>query len=146
MLLGEIARRNSRRYPTKTAVIHDGTDITWAQLDDRANRLGNYLLGCGLRPGDAVAIAAQNTLQWPEIAYGLAKSGLVLVPLNIRLTAAEVSYIVADAGCRAARGIGAASKPCAAPSAPPPNSASNTSPSSPSAPKTGCGRLAKCAS
>jgi acyl-CoA synthetase (AMP-forming)/AMP-acid ligase II len=102
MLLGEIARRNGRRYPTKTAVIHDGVDITWAQLDDRANRLGNYLLGCGLRPGDAVAIAAQNTLQWPEMAYGLAKSGLVLVPLNIRLTAAEVSYIVADAGCRAA--------------------------------------------
>jgi len=102
MLIGDISRRNARRYPSKVAVIDAGRRLTWAAVDERANRLATYLLGEGLGPGDRVAVCLRNTGEWPEITYGLAKAGLVLVPINIRLTPPEIRFIVEDAGCRAA--------------------------------------------
>jgi acyl-CoA synthetase (AMP-forming)/AMP-acid ligase II len=102
MLIGDISRRNARRYPSKVAVIDAGRRLTWAAVDERANRLATYLLGEGLGPGDRVAVCVRNTGEWPEITYGLAKAGLVLVPINIRLTPPEIRFIVEDAGCRAA--------------------------------------------
>jgi acyl-CoA synthetase (AMP-forming)/AMP-acid ligase II len=102
MLIGDISRRNARRYPHKPAVIFGDAELTWAALDDRANRLATYLLDQGLRPGDRIAVLARNTLEWPEITFGLAKAGLVLVPVNVRLAADEATYILEDAGCRAA--------------------------------------------
>ena len=102
MLIGDIARRNGQRVPTKTAVVHEGTELSWSALDERANRLATYLLGQGLQPGDRVAVASRNTLEWPEITFALAKAGLALVPVNVRLTAGEAAYIAEDSGCRGA--------------------------------------------
>lgn len=102
MLIGDISRHNARRYPSKLAVISGDTRLTWAALDERANRLATYLLSRGLVQGDRVAVCVRNTAEWPEITYGLAKAGLVLVPLNIRLAPAEMEFIVGDSGCTAA--------------------------------------------
>jgi acyl-CoA synthetase (AMP-forming)/AMP-acid ligase II len=102
MLIGDISRRNARRYPHKTAVVFGDTELAWAALDERANRLATYLLGRGLRPGERVAVLARNTLEWPEIIFGLAKAGLVVVPVNVRLAAEEVAYVLEDSGCRGA--------------------------------------------
>jgi acyl-CoA synthetase (AMP-forming)/AMP-acid ligase II len=101
MLVGDVPRRNGRRYPTKTAVVSGGTSLTWAAVDERANRLATSLLAQGLEPGDRVAICARNTAEWPELVFGLAKAGLVAVPLNIRLSAPEIAHILADSGARA---------------------------------------------
>ena len=100
MLIGDISRHNGRRYPAKTAVISEGRQLSWGAVDERANRLATYLQSTGLKKGDRVAVCARNTLEWPEITYGLAKAGLVLVPVNIRLTPSEIEYIVEDSGCR----------------------------------------------
>ena len=102
MLIGDISRHNARRYPSKTAVIYGDRQLSWAAVDERANRLATYLLQAGLTQGDRVAVCARNTAEWPEITYGLAKAGLVLVPVNIRLTPSETEFIVTDSGCRAA--------------------------------------------
>jgi acyl-CoA synthetase (AMP-forming)/AMP-acid ligase II len=104
MLIGDISRRNARRYPTKTAVVFEGNELSWRGLDGRANRLGSYLLAQGLNKGDRVAIVARNTGEWPEITYGLAKAGLVLVPINARLSGAEAKYIAEDSGASAVIG------------------------------------------
>jgi acyl-CoA synthetase (AMP-forming)/AMP-acid ligase II len=102
MLIGDISRNNARRYPTKTAVISGDTVLTWQAVDERANRLATFMLSRGLTKGDRVAVCVRNTAEWPEITYGLAKAGLVLVPLNIRLTATEMQFIAEDSGCKAA--------------------------------------------
>jgi len=102
MLIGDITRRNARRFPTKAAVINDGREISWAALDERANRLATYMMAQGLVPGDRVAVCSRNTLEWPEITFGLAKAGLVVVPVNIRLSAPEIEFMAADADFRAA--------------------------------------------
>lgn len=101
MLVGDIARLNARRYPGKPAVVSGGTTLTWAAVDERANRLGTALLAAGLRTGDRVAVCARNTAEWPEIVFGLAKAGLVTVPVNVRLSAPEIAHVLADSGARA---------------------------------------------
>jgi acyl-CoA synthetase (AMP-forming)/AMP-acid ligase II len=102
MLIGDISRHNARRYPSKTAVVYGDRRLTWAAVDERANRLGTYLLGRGLAKGDRVAVCVRNSGEWPEITYGLAKAGLVLVPINTRLTPPEIQFIVEDSDCRGA--------------------------------------------
>src|SRR6202000_1903599 len=102
MLIGAVARPTGRRYPAKTAVISEGRQLSWGAVSERATRLATSLQSTGLKKADRVAVCARNTLEWPEITYGLAKAGLVLVPVNIRLTPAEIQYIVEDSGCVAA--------------------------------------------
>ena len=102
MLIGDISRRNARRYPNKPAIIYNDKEISWAALDERANRLGTYMLSRGLHKGDRVAVFARNIGHWAEITYGLAKAGLVLVPINARVSASEASFMVGDSGARAA--------------------------------------------
>jgi acyl-CoA synthetase (AMP-forming)/AMP-acid ligase II len=63
-------------------------------------RLGNALLGLGLRKGDRVALLGYNCLEWMEMYVALARAGLVAVPINFRLVAAEIEYIVTHCEAR----------------------------------------------
>jgi long-chain acyl-CoA synthetase len=87
--------------PGATAVIDGDRRLTFAALDERASRLGNRLLAGGLKPGERVAVLLGNRLEYPEIAAGIAKAGLVMVPLNPRLTPSESRFILEHAGARA---------------------------------------------
>ncbi|MBM9459201.1 AMP-binding protein [Nocardioides sp. zg-536] len=80
--------------PAATAVIDGERTLTYAELDQRASRLANALTDLGLGRGDRVAVLLGNRLEYPEVAAGIAKAGLVMVPLNPRLTSAEARYIV----------------------------------------------------
>ena len=71
--------------------------MTFRQWNDRSCRLANALLGLGLAKGDRVAVLAYNCVEWLEIYAATAKAGLVAVPVNFRLIAPEIRYIVDDA-------------------------------------------------
>ena len=60
------------------------------------------MLGRGLSPGDRVLVIARNCIEWPEISFGLAKAGLIAVPVNIRLAPDELAHVRDDSGARAA--------------------------------------------
>jgi fatty-acyl-CoA synthase len=76
---------------------HTGQRFTYAQLNARANRLANFLRErLGVQPGDRVSILAQNSVAYFDLFYGLAKIGAIFAPLNWRLTARELTYIVND--------------------------------------------------
>ncbi|MFC5816667.1 class I adenylate-forming enzyme family protein [Nonomuraea harbinensis] len=94
-------REFARATPSATAVIDGERTLTYAALDERANRLACALLARGLTTGDRVAVLLGNRLEYPEIAAGVAKAGLVMVPLNPRLTAGEARYILEHSGSRA---------------------------------------------
>ena len=87
--------------PAATAVVDGARSLTYAALDERARRLGNVLLQAGLKPGERVAVLLGNRLEYPEIAAGIARVGMQMVPVNPRLTAPEVSYIIGHAETRA---------------------------------------------
>ncbi len=102
MLLGDISANNARRYPNKRALVDGDRVLSWAQVDERARRLANHLVGSGLSAGDRVLVIARNCIEWPEISFGLAKAGLVTAPVNVRLAADEVAHLRDDSGARGA--------------------------------------------
>ena len=87
--------------PDRVAVVDGDRSLTYAALDERASRLATALLGAGLRPGDHVAVLLGNRLEYPEVAAGLAKAGMPMVPLNPRLSASEARYILEHSESRA---------------------------------------------
>src|ERR1700712_2679253 len=99
-LIGDISTNNARRYPAERALVDADRELTWSQVDERARRLAGFLSGSGLAPGDRVMVIARNCLEWPEISFGLAKAGLIAVPVNIRLAPNEVAHVRADCGAR----------------------------------------------
>ncbi|MCY4004901.1 MAG: AMP-binding protein, partial [Rhodospirillales bacterium] len=97
---GEILRAHARLRPGATGARDLERTLTYAQWNTRACRLANALLGLGLAKGARVAVLSYNRLEWAEIYAAVAKAGLVAVPINFRLTAAEAAYIIKD--CEAA--------------------------------------------
>ena len=98
---GETLRAHARLRPGTTGVRDLERALTYAQWNARACRLANALLGLGLRKGDRVAVLSFNRLEWAEIYAAAAKAGLVAVPINFRLTAAEAANIIEDCGASA---------------------------------------------
>jgi acyl-CoA synthetase (AMP-forming)/AMP-acid ligase II len=101
MLVGDIATNNARRYPNKRALLDADRVHSWAQVDERARRLAGYLAARGLEPGDRVMVIARNCIEWPEISFGLAKAGLIAVPVNVRLAPDEMAHVRDDCDARA---------------------------------------------
>ena len=99
--VGQIVAAHARLQPDKIGARDSKRALTFAQWNERSNCLANALLGLGLVKGDRVAVLAYNCIEWLEIYVALAKAGLVAVPINFRLTAPEIEYIVANAEARA---------------------------------------------
>ena len=77
------------------------TRRTYAELDERSNRLAHALLGLGLRKPDVVAFLCNNRAEIAETYFALAKSGLVGIPLNYRLAPSEIVALMHAMGARA---------------------------------------------
>lgn len=80
--------------PDRTAVIFEGKRFSFNELNDRANRLANALAGLGIKNGDRVAILQVNCNQYVEAYYGVAKSGVIFVPLNFRAKKDELVHML----------------------------------------------------
>jgi fatty-acyl-CoA synthase len=101
LTVSEAVAAHARVRPDKVAVRDSRRSLTFAQWDERANRLGNGLLALGLSKGDRVALLAYNCAEWMELYVALARAGLVAVPVNFRLVGPEVLYIAQHCGARA---------------------------------------------
>jgi acyl-CoA synthetase (AMP-forming)/AMP-acid ligase II len=98
--LGEVLRHNARIYPDQVGARDLERAMTFREWNARSCRLANALIGLGLAKGDRVAVLAYNRVEWLEIYAAAAKAGLVAVPINFRLAAAEIRFIVEN--CEAA--------------------------------------------
>jgi acyl-CoA synthetase (AMP-forming)/AMP-acid ligase II len=85
------------RQPDQVALRYADRVTDYATFDRHANLIANGLLAMGLRPGDRVAYVGKNSDQAVELALGVARAGMVLVPVIWRLAPAEVAGILADA-------------------------------------------------
>lgn len=98
---GEAVSANARLYPDRFAAGDHSKAFTFAQLSDRSSRLANGLLGLGLKKEDRVGVLAYNRAEWIEIYAATSKSGIVMVPVNFRLVASEIAFILNDSGASA---------------------------------------------
>lgn len=98
---GQSVALGARLFPDRMGARDLERSMTFLQWNRRSCRLANALLGIGLAKGDRVAVLAYNCVEWMEIYAAGAKAGLVIVPINFRLKAAEIRYIAMDCGARA---------------------------------------------
>ncbi|WP_017755167.1 acyl-CoA synthetase [Calidifontibacillus oryziterrae] len=94
MDIGSYLSLNARKHPTKLAITCEGRDFTYEQFNDKVNQLANGLLAMGLEKGDKLALMMKNSDSYVFSFFAGAKIGAVVVPINFRLTATEVSYIL----------------------------------------------------
>lgn len=81
--------------------IQNGRSYTYAEMDERAARLGRWLQDRGVGRGDRVAILAYNGPEFFELEFAAGKTGAVMVPLNWRLAQPELEYILGDCAPKA---------------------------------------------
>jgi acyl-CoA synthetase (AMP-forming)/AMP-acid ligase II len=94
LTIADAVATHARLNPDKPGARDSRRSLTYAQWHERASRLAAGLLARGLKTGDRVAVLAYNCLEWMEIYVALARAGLVAVPLNFRLSAPELAYIL----------------------------------------------------
>lgn len=99
--------------PQKPAFVMAGSGLTisYGELDRRSRALAVLLRQSGLRPGDTVAIVSENRLEWGEMIWACARSGLDIAPVNfhlgdgeiaVMLEACQARVVISSAACRVA--------------------------------------------
>ena len=92
--------RSASVYSDKPAVVYNDTTYTYAEFDDRVNKLAGALRQAGVSKGDRVAFMLPNIPQMLEGHFGPMRLGSVLVAINIRLSAREIAYILNHSGSK----------------------------------------------
>ncbi len=92
--------RSAEAFPQRVAVVDGDRRLTWATLRERVRRLAVALQKHGIERGDRVAFLCLNTTELLEAHFGVPAAGAVLVAINTRLTADEISYILGHSGAR----------------------------------------------
>ncbi|GID30771.1 acyl-CoA synthetase [Paractinoplanes brasiliensis] len=96
--LGAWPARRAAISPGRTALVFEGRRITYAELHDRVTRLAGRLREAGVDRGDRVAYLGPNHPSAVETMFATHLLGATFVPLNFRLTAPEIDYMLAHSG------------------------------------------------
>ena len=95
----DVVERNLVARADKVALCSAARELTFRQVSEEINRVGNALCKLDVRIGDPVAILCLDCAEWATSFYGIVKAGGVAVGLNTMLTPREYAYILQD--CRA---------------------------------------------
>lgn len=96
----EILERNLADRADHVALLTDAREMTFREVADEVNRVGNALRSLGVRRGDAVAILSLDTAEWAISFFACLKIGVITVGMSTLLTVKEQAYILRDAGAR----------------------------------------------
>ncbi|WP_280458579.1 long-chain-fatty-acid--CoA ligase [Nocardia carnea] len=102
MSAGDQLARHARKIPETPALRFGGISRNYRQLDERVSRLANALRERGVGAGDRVAVLGLNSMEIIEAFLAPMRVGAICVPINFRLTAAEMAYLLEDSGAVAA--------------------------------------------
>ncbi|GAA3804735.1 hypothetical protein GCM10022226_25780 [Sphaerisporangium flaviroseum] len=101
-LLHRLVTAQAARTPGAVAVVYGETSLTYAELDERSDRLARHLVGLGVRPDERVAICLEQSAELAVAVVGVLKAGGAYVPLDPEHPEERLAYAVADAGVRVA--------------------------------------------
>lgn len=100
LTVGRALGLSAERYPDRVALTCGEAAVTHGELNMLGNRLANGLLATGFAKGDRVGVILPNGLDYVVVAYAVAKTGIVMVPLNYRLRGKEIAYHLRDSGAK----------------------------------------------
>ncbi|CAM4188892.1 long-chain fatty acid--CoA ligase [Bacillus manliponensis] len=102
MTIGRIFDLAVQKYPKKEALVEPLKNIRWTyeEWDKEINKTANMLREEGVRKGDCVSVYLYNSHEFVNVYFACMKIGAIFNPINFRLKAKEVSYIVQDASSK----------------------------------------------
>src|SRR6201989_1547318 len=96
----DILERNLPRRGRQTALYSVEREMTFRELADEVNQVGNALKRLGVRPGDFVGILAPDGPEWVTAFFGIIKIGAVAMGLSTLLKPRDYEYCLRDSGAR----------------------------------------------
>lgn len=100
MNMGTILEKATEKFAGKKALILDDRELSFAELNEVANRVGNALRAGGVEKGDRVALLLPNRLESIASFYAIMKIGAVINPLNPLFRGREIKYILNNSGAK----------------------------------------------
>ncbi len=100
MYLTQGLRRAAQIRPRAKAVVDGLRQWTWSEVLERVSRAAGMLRSLGMQEGDRVAVLSLNNAQYFKLLFAVPWAGGSVVPLNTRLIASEIDYILQDSGAR----------------------------------------------
>ena len=97
LCLHDLVAVQARRLPAAVALAGEGREITYAELDRRANQLANHLGALGVGPESRVAIMVERSLEMVVAVLGTLKAGGAYVPIDPATPADRLDFLLADA-------------------------------------------------
>ena len=98
MNIGDLVRRRAYLTPDDECYVSEAYRLSFAETNSQVNQMCSYMRQLPLYPGDRAAILCKNRYQFAIMMFAAAKLGAITVPLNWRLTAAELEYILNNSG------------------------------------------------
>lgn len=92
--LAAIIREAATRHPDHPAVVYDGGQLTYADLDHQSDLVARNLLSRGLKEGDAVGLQLPNVPAFVIALHGVLKAGGCIIPMNVLNKAPEIEYFL----------------------------------------------------
>ena len=89
--------RSYRYYPERAALVVEGASLSFRQLHERVRNIAAALVGLGFAAGDRLALLLPNGPEYIELVYACGWLGVTAVPINTRLSSAEIDRILVDA-------------------------------------------------
>ena len=100
MLVNDFLRDSADRFPDKVALVCDERQLTYAQIEEQTNRVGNGLLSLGVDRGDRVAVWLPNSVEAVIAIFGILKAGGFYLSLDPTFPSDRLKYILKDSGTR----------------------------------------------
>ncbi len=100
IVIGELVARSARKFPHKEAVVFGEHRWNWQQLEAMSNACAHALLDLGMRKGDRIALLMRNCDEFIIAYFGIVKMGGIAVPVNYKLAAPEIAYVINHSGSR----------------------------------------------
>ena len=98
--LPALLKAHADRFGEKVAFQDARRRVTYAELEARTGRIAGHLADLRLRPGDRAAICLGNRVEMVESYLAITRASAIGVPVNPRLTAAELAHVLDDSGAR----------------------------------------------
>jgi fatty-acyl-CoA synthase len=102
---GDFLARGATVHPERVAIVDEPDQpaaslgaLTFAEVAERADAVAAGLDALGVGPGERIAVVSPNAARVVDLFYGATASGRIVVPINFRLKAHEVAYIVEHSG------------------------------------------------
>ena len=99
--LASVLEHSARLTPDRVAITFGDQQLTYAELNAKADRVAAGLHATGIRAGDHVALSCPNLPFFPIAYFGILKAGAAVVPINVLLKPREIAYHLKDSDAKA---------------------------------------------